>query len=82
MTKRCDTHIRKALELARELTILADEGEAVSTDDGCILLYSIIRDCAYKIRDRAGKEREYHARLDLWDAQVAVDNSAGTAHPV
>lgn len=52
--------MKKALEYARRLTILADQGEASSQDDGCILLFSVIRDCAYKIRRQAEREREVH----------------------
>ena len=59
-------NIRQALELARLLTILADEGEAASQDDGCRLLYSIVRDCAYKIRAHAQHEREEHTRKGVW----------------
>jgi head-tail adaptor len=62
----CTKNIRQALELARLLTILADEGEAVSQDDGCRLLYAIVRDCAYKIRAQAQRERQEHTRKGIW----------------
>ena len=58
--KDCDRNIVKALEIVKQLTILADEGEAQAEDDSCILLYSIIRDCAYKIKHQAEQERESH----------------------
>lgn len=60
--RNCDRHIEEAIELARQLTILADEGEADAEDDSCMLLYCIVRDCAYKIRKQALQERENHAR--------------------
>ena len=63
----CNSHIRQALDIARKLTILADEGDADSGDDGCVLLYGVIRDCAYKIRAQAEREREVHKSLGLWD---------------
>ncbi|MDD4873348.1 MAG: hypothetical protein PHR77_22555 [Kiritimatiellae bacterium] len=53
--------------MSRKLTILADEGEASSTDDGCAVLYGIVRDCAYKIRGRAERERDVHKVLGVWD---------------
>jgi hypothetical protein len=59
--------IRRALELANGLTVLADEGEAECLDDGCAVLYGVIRDCAYKIRGRAEEEREVHKLRGLWD---------------
>jgi hypothetical protein len=60
-------HLKEALEMSRKLTILADEGEASSTDDGCAVLYGIVRDCAYKIRGRAERERDVHKVLGIWD---------------
>ena len=56
----CEEHIRDALEIARKLIILADEGELASQDDGCRVLYGVVRDCAYKIRGQAEREREAH----------------------
>jgi len=64
--KECNKNIRKTLELARELTILADEGEAASKDDGCAVLYGVVRDCAYKMRAQAEKEKVSHQALGLW----------------
>ena len=58
--RECNKHIVEAIELARRLIILADEGEAHAEDDGCVLLYGIVRDCAYKIRRQAQKEKEAH----------------------
>ena len=65
MNKTNDRLITKALELARRLTALADEGEAKSKDDGCVVLYSVIRDAAYRVRNRAEQERKLHEQLRL-----------------
>lgn len=62
-------YIREALELARELIILADSGEAEVQDDGCAVLFGVIRDCAYKIRTQAEREREKHKVLGLWNSE-------------
>lgn len=69
-----DKHIRKALELARQLIILADEAELESEDDGCCVLCGVIRDCAYKIRGHADREREAH---ELSSASVPQNGQAG-----
>ena len=66
MNRPGNKHIKQALELTRRLIILADEGEADSLDDGCIVLYSVIRDCAYKIRTEAEREREVHKAKGMW----------------
>ena len=67
--ERRNAHIKQTLEYARELTILADEGEADSIDDGCIVLYSVVRDCAYKIRAQAEREKEAHKTAGRWQAE-------------
>ena len=68
--RKCNQHIIDALELARKLTILADEGETDAEDDSCVVLYGIIRDCAYKIRQQAENERELHVAKGIWDAPL------------
>ena len=60
MAERCNDNILKALALARQLIILADEGETHAKDDSCAVLYGVIRDCAYKIRHQAERERQAH----------------------
>ncbi|NQU42596.1 hypothetical protein HQ520_04875 [bacterium] len=62
----CNENIRRALELARSLIILADEGEAESRDDGCVVLFGVLRDCAYKIRAEAEREKEMHRWHGVW----------------
>ncbi len=61
----CSKNIRKALDLARHLVILADKGEAHCKDDGCVALYGVIRDCAYKIRDSAERELKIHKKMEV-----------------
>ena len=63
----CNRHIDEALEAVRNLIILADEGERDAEDDRCMILYAVIRDCAYRIRLQAEKERERHIADGKWD---------------
>jgi len=63
--------IEKSLEASRQLTILADQGEAHCHDDGCAVLVGVIRDCAYKIRARAEQEREVHRLRGQWEMAPA-----------
>ena len=44
--------------MARKLTLLADRGEGQCEDDGCIVLFGVVRDCAYSIRKAVERERE------------------------
>ena len=65
--RKCNKHIMEALELSRRLIILSDEGENAAEDDTCVVLYDVIRDCAYEIRRKAEKEREAHIARGTWD---------------
>ena len=67
MTRKCNDNIRRALKMATELVILADEGEAAMQDNGCGVLYGVVRDCAYKIRAEAERERDAHITKGVWD---------------
>ena len=64
--KPCDTNIQKTLVLAQDMIRLADEGDAQREDEGCGLLYGILRDSAYKIRKMAEAEKESHIRKGWW----------------
>ena len=67
MKQLCNEHIKETLKLVRRLIIQADEGERDSKDDGCRLLYGVIRDCAYKIKYEAERERKSHQLNNKWD---------------
>lgn len=66
--------IRRVLELAREMIILADEGQGAAEDDGCRLLYGVLQDCAYKLRKKAEEERAAHCRSGRWDSELAEND--------
>jgi hypothetical protein len=68
--------IKRVMELAREMIILADEGQAVAEDDGCRLLYGVLQDCAYKLRKKAEEEKESHCRTGRWDGETPESNYA------
>ena len=62
----CDESIKKTLELVKIMLDLADDGDAVREDSGCGVLYGVLRDSAYKIRQLAEAEREAHIRKGWW----------------
>lgn len=64
--RACDEHIIRTLELTEEMIDLADRGDADREDTGCGVLYGILRDSAYKLRQLAEKEREAHIQKGLW----------------
>lgn len=67
MSRPCNDNIRRALEISKELMVLSDKGELAMEDDGCGVLYGVVRDCAYKIRAEAEREREAHKAKGAWD---------------
>ncbi|MDD5596697.1 MAG: hypothetical protein PHV82_02050 [Victivallaceae bacterium] len=67
MKERCNKHIRETLDYVRSLIILADDGERDSEDDGCRLLYGVVRDCAYKMKYEAERERDVHQQNNKKD---------------
>jgi hypothetical protein len=64
--KPCDEAIKRTLDLVKEMLDLADEGDAVREDTGCGVLYSVVRDSAFKIRKLAEAERDAHIRKGWW----------------
>ncbi|MBM4148468.1 MAG: hypothetical protein FJ224_05440 [Lentisphaerae bacterium] len=60
MASKSDENLSSAIRLADEMNSLANDGDEYSQDDGCCVLYGIVRDCAFKIRLRALQELERH----------------------
>lgn len=54
--------IQKILELAEQMSRIADEGDEAREDAGCGVLFGVVRDSAYKIRKMAEEELEAHTR--------------------
>jgi len=64
--KPCDETIKKILKLVRDMLDLADEGDAVREDTGCGVLYGVLRDSAFKIKQLAEAEKESHIKKGWW----------------
>ncbi len=64
--KECDKAIQMTFEIVDKMLKLADYGEEVREDDGCGILYSVLRDSAYKIRKLAEAEKEAHIKKGWW----------------
>ncbi len=74
MDHPCDKYIERALTLAAELLILADNGDQDRDDDGCGILFGVLRDSAYKIRKLAQCERvAHHSRRQETTSQKGRD---------
>jgi len=62
----CNRHLLKTLQLTDEMLRLADQGEADHEDNGCGILFGVLRDSAYKLKKLAESERRNHVRKGWW----------------
>ena len=73
--KPCNLHITKTLKLVEEMILLADQGDADREDNGCGILYGVLRDSAYKLKKLAEDEKVNHIRKGWWtDAEIKNRN--------
>ncbi len=73
MLKQYNINLVKVLRLAREMIILADEGDEHRMDKTCGVLYGILRDSAYKIRTLAEKEKILHIDSGIWESDAEIE---------
>ncbi len=64
--KSCDENIKKTLELIRDMISIAEKGDADREDDGCGILYGVLRDTAYEIKQIAEAEKDKHFKKGRW----------------
>ena len=64
--KPCNLHIAKTLELVENMIDLANQGDTDREDNGCGILYGILRDSAYKLKKLAEEEKQNHIRKGWW----------------
>jgi hypothetical protein len=65
--KPCDRNIRQTLLLAEQMIQLADKGDIDREDIGCGILYGMLRDSGYKIKQLAEAEKLKHQAKGWWD---------------
>ena len=64
--KQCNEVIEETISLTDVMLALSDKGDMVREDDGCGILYGVLRDAAYKIRKTAEAEKEVHIKKGQW----------------
>ena len=62
MKHEADAQIQSILQTTERMIAVSDEGLLSSVDDGCLLLNGMVRECAYRLRDAADREREAHLK--------------------
>ena len=65
MGRPSDQCLERTLEMAERMLRLADAGDAVREDPGCGVLYGVLRDSAYKLKQMAEAERQTHLEKSL-----------------
>lgn len=53
-------NLKRSQKLIERMIQLSEEGVAESQDNGCLLLYAVLRDCAARIQIRVEAELENH----------------------
>ena len=64
--RRCNHNIKKTLNLVNEMIRVADKGDIEREDNGCGILYGVLRDSAYKVKKLAEQEKEKHILKGWW----------------
>ncbi len=64
--KPCNENIRKTLQLVQDMLDLANVGDIDREDIGCGILYGVMRDSAYKLKQIADKEKQTHINKGWW----------------
>ena len=64
--KRRNHNIKKTLNLVDEMIRIADKGDIEREDNGCGILYGVLRDSAYKVKKLAEMEKEKHIEKGWW----------------
>ena len=80
--KPCNDNIVRALCLAEEMIQLANRGDAEREDVGCGILYGVIRDSAYKIKQLSEKEKAAHMKKGWWNAECDAVSSVSKSASV
>jgi hypothetical protein len=62
----CDHNLKQTILLAERMIQLADKGDAEREDTGCGILYGMLRDSGYKIKQIAEKEKLKHIAKGWW----------------
>jgi hypothetical protein len=65
--KACDRNIKETIQLAERMIQLADKGDIDREDIGCGILYGMLRDSGYKIKQLAEAEKLKHQAKGWWD---------------
>ena len=58
--RACDKNIQSTIKLSEQMIELATKGYSECHDTGCLVLYGVVLDSAYKMKKIAEKEKQIH----------------------
>ena len=62
----CNKSLEETISLTDTMLALSERGDMAREDDGCGILYGVLRDSAYKIRKLAETEKDVHKKKGKW----------------
>ena len=65
--RKCDRNIKATFALIKQMLDLAEKGDAEREDNGCGIMFGVMRDSAYKLLQLAEKEKNAHIRKGWWN---------------
>lgn len=63
----CNRSLEETISLTETMLALSEKGDIAREDDGCGILYGVLRDSAYKIKKMAEAERDAHKKKGKWE---------------
>ena len=63
----CNKTLEETISLTDTMLALSEKGDMAREDDGCGILYGVLRDSAYKIRKMAEIEKDTHKKKGKWE---------------
>jgi len=58
--KPCDLHLLESLDLANRMIALSHQGDEDREDNGCGILYGVMRDAGFRLKDLVTREIASH----------------------
>lgn len=66
LLRACNENIQRILKMTKDMIRLAEEGDLQREDTGCGVLYGLLRDYAFKLKQLAEEEKKAHMRKGWW----------------
>ena len=60
MKKPCDLHLQESLKLADRMIALSFQGDQDREDNGCGIIYGVMRDAGFRLKHLVSLEIERH----------------------